>query len=69
MVQFCEELENPENGAVSISGTIEGSTANFTCNSGILVGEDIRVCQRNVSTIPGTWSGRAPICNSENNFP
>ena len=56
----CEGLTDPQNGAVSVSGTTEGSTATYTCNIGFnLVGDESRTCQAN-----GDWSGSAPTCQS-----
>ena len=54
----CGVLDDPENGEVSLTGTILGSKATYSCNSGyVLEGESTRVCQSN-----GKWSGEAPTC-------
>ncbi len=54
----CGDLENPVNGVVVLSGTVFGSLATYSCDSGyILVGEQTRSCQAN-----NQWSGRAPTC-------
>ena len=54
----CGDLDDPENGEVSLTGTILGSEATYSCNRGyVLVGESKRVCQSN-----GEWSGEAPSC-------
>ena len=54
----CGPLDAPNDGSVSISGTIVGSTATYTCNDGFrLQGQSTRTCQTN-----GEWSGSAPIC-------
>ena len=59
-------LQNPENGVVSLSGTIVGSTAMYTCNASFdLTGNTYRVCLRNMDNITGVWSGSAPLCTSE----
>ena len=57
----CPALSDPENGAVSITGTGVGDTATYTCNSGYeLSGSDTRTCQSN-----GEWSGSAPTCEGK----
>lgn len=54
----CGNLDNPQNGQVRLSGTVLGSTATYSCNSGFrLVGKNRRVCQPS-----GEWSGEAPTC-------
>ena len=55
----CPVLENPENGAVTITGQEPGDTASYVCNLGyILDGSNTRTCQAS-----GIWSGVAPTCN------
>ena len=57
----CPALSDPENGAVSTTGTGVGDTATYTCNSGYeLSGSDTRTCQSN-----GEWSGSAPTCEGK----
>lgn len=57
--QECGTLKNPRYGQVVFTGTIFGSTATYSCNTGfILVGEQTRTCQAN-----GKWSGRAATCH------
>ena len=57
--QECSTLKNPRYGQVVLTGTIFGSTATYSCNTGfILVGEQTRTCQAN-----GKWSGRAATCH------
>ena len=53
----CEPLTFPENGYVTVSGSV----ASYYCN-GIFVlrGPSSRVCGVN-----GSWSGEAPVCESE----
>ena len=54
----CPALSDPENGAVTTTGTGVGDTATYTCNSGFEIsGSDTRTCQSN-----GEWSGSAPTC-------
>ena len=54
----CPALSDPENGAVSTTGTGVGDTATYTCISGYeLSGSDTRVCGSD-----GEWSGSAPTC-------
>ena len=57
----CEELSNPANGRVRITGLTAGSTATYTCSTGfILEGSQTRNCQGN-----GQWSSQAPVCRSK----
>ena len=66
MVQFCEELLNITNGVVTPSGTVDGSTAMYTCDVGFIrTGDETRTCLRNAAAIPGVWSGSEPTCMSE----
>ena len=54
----CSDLNNPNNGQVSLSGTTIGSTASYSCDAGYeLEGDKTRTCQSN-----GQWSGREPSC-------
>ena len=54
----CNNLSDPSNGLVTISGTSLGSTAQYTCNYGyVLVGDAIRTCERS-----GEWSETEPVC-------
>ena len=54
----CGYLLNPESGVVSLSGTVLGSTARYSCNKGfVLVGESSRKCLDS-----GRWSGQPPTC-------
>ena len=63
VVQFCELLLDPMNGAVNTTDTLEGSVAGYSCMQGyILSGDETRVCQRNTNTLLGVWSGTEPIC-------
>ena len=56
----CGGLSNPENGAITMSGTTYNSVATYSCNDGYnLVGDITRTCQANA-----TWSGRDPSCES-----
>lgn len=60
----CGDLENPENGVVSLTGTTFTSVATYSCNFGFFFvgGDEVRTCQSN-----GTWSGTQPTCLGENN--
>ena len=54
----CDDLPDPTNGQVELSGDTPGSTAQYTCNSGfVLIGDKTRMCQDD-----GDWSGEAPVC-------
>ena len=54
----CGDLDEPENGEVSLTGTTLGSKATYSCDDGyVLEGESRRDCQSN-----GKWSGKAPTC-------
>lgn len=54
----CVALSDPLLGSVSVSGTVVGSTATYTCNHGtILIGDRRRVCEDS-----GWWSGSEPRC-------
>ena len=54
---LCHILPAPANGFVVLNDSIEGSTANYSCNSGYqLVGDAIRTCR------DGQWTGTAPEC-------
>ena len=54
----CGELDDPNNGQVSLNGTTLGSIATYTCDPGhSLIGDMERICQEN-----GTWSGNEPTC-------
>ena len=53
----CGDLTDPDNGAVSVSGTAYNSLATYSCNSGyVLMGDDMRTC---LDT--GLWSGSTPV--------
>ena len=54
----CGNLEDPENGRVTLTGTTINSKATYSCNDGFfLTGVRTRICQFN-----GEWSGKAPTC-------
>ena len=54
----CGDLDDPENGQVSLTGTTFGSSATYTCNRGFeLVGSRMRMCLAS-----GEWMGDAPTC-------
>lgn len=55
----CEQLEDPDNGNVVLSGTTLGSLATYSCIEGYeLNGEEQRTCQ-----MDRTWSGVEPTCD------
>ena len=54
----CDALSDPDNGAVSVTGTGVGDTATYTCDDGYeLIGSSTRTCQSN-----GEWSESSPTC-------
>ena len=58
----CGSLPNPANGVVSLSDTVFGSVATYSCNDGFtLEGETTRQCE-----VSGRWSGTPPSCKREN---
>ena len=61
-VAQCPPLPNPANGMVTVTGQTSGSTATYTCNTGLelldlTLGSDARTCQPD-----GTWSGSEAQC-------
>ena len=62
----CSQLQDPTNGAVDVLGISFGSSALYTCNTGLAFpghnrGNVIqRQCQAN-----GTWSGSEPVCEGK----
>ena len=54
----CGPLDPPMDGSVTLTGTVFGSVATYSCNDGFgLEGEETRECQAN-----SQWSGEAPTC-------
>ena len=54
----CEVLLDISEGDVSLSGTVFGSVATYSCNNGYRVeGDRERTCLANA-----TWSGTTPHC-------
>ena len=55
----CGPLANPNNGAVSLSGTTFMNIATYSCSAGhsLVNGDEIRECQSDE-----TWSGTQPLC-------
>ena len=57
----CSALNNPDNGHVTVTSRVVGSTASYQCNRGYtLIGEEERVCLPD-----GSWSGYAPTCQGQ----
>lgn len=57
----CPSLTAPPNGFVSVTGTVSGSVATYSCQRGFsLVGSQRRTCRDN-----GVWSGVTPLCQRE----
>lgn len=57
---MCPSLNDPANGAVTVSGLDIGSIANFSCNLGyVLRGSEILRCG-----MRGIWSASEPTCES-----
>ena len=56
----CGNLSDPLYGQVSVSGTLFGSMANYSCDTGYrVIGISTRMCGTD-----GTWSGEEPTINS-----
>ena len=54
----CPPLDAPVNGTVNRNGSqAVGTTAIYTCDSGIVDGNSVRYC-----LVDGTWSGAEPTC-------
>ena len=54
----CGQLQDPEYGEVTITGTTTGSVATYSCNKGFkLTGNVNRIC-----LVTGQWSRTAPTC-------
>ena len=61
----CGGLTDPENGAVTLSGTTFNSTATYSCNEGHnLVGDTTRTCLAS-----GSWSDTTPTCTGGVSYP
>ena len=57
MIRDCGSLPGPANGRVEFTGTTEGATATYSCDSGYrLEGSSTRTC------LSSGWSGTAPSC-------
>ena len=58
-VANCGDLQPPANGGISFSaGTIFGSVAIFTCNTGYdIIGMESRFC-----LVDELWNGTTPSC-------
>ena len=55
---MCPDLDDPDNGAVTVNGRGAGDTADYSCNTGYeLVGDMTRTCMSN-----SQWSGEEPSC-------
>ena len=66
VVQFCELLLDPLNGAINTTATLEGTVVGYSCIQGYILDDDeTRVCQRNAETLLGVWSGVEPSCISK----
>ena len=54
----CNNLSDPDNGAVNTTGTKVGDTAMYSCDGGYeLRGSSTLTCHSN-----GNWSGPPPTC-------
>ena len=57
----CPNLENPENGRVTVTGSSFQAQAQYECNDGFrLNGLDVLVC-----LISGQWSSLPPTCDGK----
>lgn len=58
------DLDDPENGRVTLTGTSFGDTATFSCDFGyMLSGPETRGCMAD-----GVWSNSQPTCNRKDKF-
>ena len=54
----CGRLATPSHGSVTFAGTVFGSVATYTCNTGYYVsGMITRICMED-----GTWGGAETSC-------
>ena len=60
---MCDTLSQPEHGIVSVTGTIPGATALYSCNQGYRLSDPGRA-QRTCG-LHSVWSGSAPTCQRE----
>ena len=64
----CEALELLEDGSVTYSvgegdPLVFGTSATYSCDIGYsLMGEEIRTCGGNGSSVTGEWNGTEPTC-------
>ena len=64
----CETLELLEDGSVTYSvgegdPLVFGTSATYSCDIGYsLMGEEIRTCGGNGSSVTGEWNGTEPTC-------
>ena len=57
----CDDLSDPRNGNVDLTGVTVGSRATYSCDRGFeLKGDQSRTCQSN-----GRWSGNNPFCKGD----
>ena len=60
----CPNLDNPDNGFVTLDGTSLGSIAIYSCNTGFKFdGPEMLTCARD-----GTWSSQPPTCSESKQY-
>ena len=60
----CGPLNDPQNGHVRTSGTVEGATAMYSCSTTYCpINNTVRFCDHS-----GMWSGSEPSCESKLGF-
>ena len=64
LIAKCDSLEDPANGAVTVTGLYQGSTATYTCNVAYeLVGDVMRTCNSSAH-----WTNVEPTCARKHLF-
>ena len=59
---YCGDPGTPSNGRRTLTGTTQGHTVTYTCNTGYkILGSSRRTCLSN-----GQWSGSTAQCPSKN---
>ena len=71
----CSLLSDLRNGRIVYKDNVTeqlvfGTVATHSCDEGhFLVGDSVRTCEGNGSTVEGKWSGTGPVCSGRSFFP